>query len=105
MTFAPSASNIGAVSVDDTARQRLLDVATQQVLIGHRTAAGWFVDAVASRALNATTDYTLGVTVRGASVSVTLNGQATIGFVYNAVAADGRSACSARARRARASTR
>jgi hypothetical protein len=67
-----------------------IDVATQQVLIGHRTAAGWFVDAVASRALNATTDYTLGVTVRGASVSVTLNGQATIGFVYNAVAADGR---------------
>ncbi len=30
-TRAPSAASIGAVSVDDTARQRGLEVATQQV--------------------------------------------------------------------------
>ncbi len=30
-TFAPSAIKAGAVSVEDTARQRLLAVATQQV--------------------------------------------------------------------------
>ncbi|WP_283806368.1 LEPR-XLL domain-containing protein [Bradyrhizobium sp. cf659] len=67
-----------------------IDVASKQVLIGHRTSAGWFIDAAASQSLNATTDYTLGVSVRGSSVSVTINGQASVGFVFNAVAADGR---------------
>ncbi|HLF11268.1 MAG TPA: hypothetical protein VJA26_08635, partial [Gammaproteobacteria bacterium] len=68
-----------------------IDVASKQVLIGHRTAAGWVIDASASQpTLSATTDYVLGVTVRGSSVSVTLNGQAVTGFVYNAVSVDGR---------------
>ncbi|HEX2136568.1 MAG TPA: hypothetical protein VHG30_11795, partial [Microvirga sp.] len=68
-----------------------IDVLTKQVVIGHRTTAGWTVDAVASQStLNATTDYTLGLTVRGSAVSVTLNGQAVTGFTYNAVSVDGR---------------
>ena len=61
------------------------------MLIGHRTAGGWFVDAaVSNAALNATPDFTLGIVVRGSSVSATLNGQAVIGFVFNAVGVDGR---------------
>jgi hypothetical protein len=61
------------------------------VLIGHRTGASWTIDAAASIAtLKADSDVRLGVTVRGASVSVTLNGQAAVAFVYNAVAVDGR---------------
>ncbi|QSA97859.1 OmpA family protein [Methylococcus sp. EFPC2] len=68
-----------------------IDVASKQVLIGHRTAAGWFVDRAASNAtLNATSDYTLGVSVRGSTVSLTLNGQTVAGFAYNAVGVDGR---------------
>jgi hypothetical protein len=68
-----------------------IDVATRQVLIGHRSAAGWFIDAsVAQNTLGAGIDYTLGVSLRGSTVSVTLNGQAAAGFVFNAVGVDGR---------------
>jgi Ca2+-binding RTX toxin-like protein len=68
-----------------------IDVATKQVLIGHRTSRGWVIDAaVANALLNATTDYTLGVSVRGTTVSVTLNGQAAVGFAFNGVGVDGR---------------
>ena len=68
-----------------------IDTVTKQVLIGHRTAGGWFVDAAVSNiGLNATTDFTLGIVVRGSSVSATLNGQAAVGFVFNAVGVDGR---------------
>jgi len=68
-----------------------IDVATKQVMIGHRTSRGWFVDAAVSNALlNATTDYTLGVSVRGSTASVTLNGQAAVGFAFNGVGVDGR---------------
>jgi hypothetical protein len=67
-----------------------IDVATQQVLIGHRTGSGWTIDAAVGKTLLATTDYKLGVSVKGATVGVTLNGQAAAGFFYNAVGVDGR---------------
>ena len=68
-----------------------IDVASQQVLIGHRTAGGWSIDAAVTNAtLNASTDYTLGVSIRGSTASVTLNGQAVVGFAFNGVAVDGR---------------
>ena len=68
-----------------------VDTATKQVLIGHRSGAAWVVDAVASNAsLSSTANITLGVTVKGSSVSVTVNGQTVLGFAFNAVAVDGR---------------
>jgi len=68
-----------------------IDVVSKQLLIGHRNAAGWTVDAAVSNAgLLAGTDYQLGITIRGSTVSVTLNGQAALGFVFNAVGVDGR---------------
>ena len=74
-----------------------IDVVTKQVMIGHRSGNNWVIDAaVSSPTLNATTDYTLGVTVRGSTVSVTLNIQAAggslaaVGFAFNGVAVDGR---------------
>ena len=68
-----------------------IDTVTKQMLTGHRTPGGWFVDAaVSNAALNATPDFTLGIVVRGSSVSATLNGQAVVGFVFNAVGVDGR---------------
>lgn len=68
-----------------------VDVASKQVMIGHRSASGWTIDAVVSNtSLLSATDYKLGVTIKGSSVSVTLNDQAAVGFVFNAVGVDGR---------------
>jgi hypothetical protein len=68
-----------------------VDTATQRVLIGHRTASGWTVDAAVSNlTLNASTDLKLGLSIKGSTVSVTLNDQAALGYAFNAVGADGR---------------
>lgn len=67
-----------------------IDTQTKQVLIGHRTASGLKIDATATKTLNAGVDYKLGVSIKGSSVSVTLNDQAAVGFVFNAVGVDGR---------------
>jgi hypothetical protein len=67
-----------------------IDAVTDQVIIGHYTKkSGWVNDAVASRTINAGTDYTLGISVKATTVSVTLNGQAVVGHAFNAVAVDG----------------
>jgi Ca2+-binding RTX toxin-like protein len=68
-----------------------IDVQTKQVLIGHRQGNHWAVDAVASKStLSAGTDYQVGVTLRGSTVSVTLNGQTMVSYAYNGVIIDGR---------------
>jgi Ca2+-binding RTX toxin-like protein len=68
-----------------------IDVVTKQVLIGHRQGNNWVIDAAASKStLVAGTDYTLGVTLRGSTVSVTLDGQVMASFAYNGVTIDGR---------------
>jgi Ca2+-binding RTX toxin-like protein len=67
-----------------------VDVETQEVLLGHRKGDTWVIDAAVSKSLTAGSDYTLGVTLRGSTVSVTLDGQAAVGHVYNAVTVDGR---------------
>jgi len=60
------------------------------VIIGHYTAkSGWVNDAVLARTIDAGVDYTLGVSLKGSTVSVTLNAQAAVGFAYNAVTVDG----------------
>lgn len=62
---------------------------TNQVQIGHYTAkAGWVVDASVSRTLLAG-DNTLSVTLKGSTVSVSLNGQVALSRVYNALVVDG----------------
>jgi hypothetical protein len=68
-----------------------IDVQTKQILIGHREGGRWVIDAsVSNAALQAGKDYMLGITAYGSTVSVTLDGQAIVGFVYNAVTVDGR---------------
>jgi Ca2+-binding RTX toxin-like protein len=62
---------------------------TDQVIFGHRTAKGWYQDAVFAKTIDAGVDYTLNVSLKGTTVSVTLNGQAVGGFVYNALLVDG----------------
>src|SRR5262249_53907553 len=66
------------------------DIQAQRVMIGHRVGNNWVIDASVSKTLIAGTDYTLGVSLRGSTASVTLDDQAMTGFVYNGVAIDGR---------------
>jgi hypothetical protein len=65
-----------------------IDAATDQVIIGHYQ-GGWVSDAVLSKPIDAGADYTLGVTLQGSKVSVSLNGQAVLSKVYNALVVDG----------------
>jgi hypothetical protein len=67
-----------------------IDTATDRVAIGHHTArGGWVTDAFATRALDPGRDYRLSVSLRGTSVSVSLDGQVVAGHVYNGVVVDG----------------
>jgi len=67
-----------------------IDAVTDQVIIGHWTAKkGWAIDAVMAKTIDAGLDYTLGVTLKGATVSVTLNGQVVLGYAFNAATVDG----------------
>ena len=68
-----------------------IDVLTHQVLIGHRQGNSQVIDAAVSvSTLTAGKDYTLGISLVGSTVSVTLDGQSLVGFAYNAVTSDGR---------------
>ena len=68
----------------------MVDAPADKVIIGHYTTKnGWVNDAVVSKVINAGTTYTLGVTLKGSTVSVTLDGQAVVGFVFNAATVDG----------------
>jgi len=67
-----------------------LDAAAGQVIIGHYTAkSGWVSDATVAKTIGAG-DSTLGVTLKGTTVSVTLNGQTVLGYAFNATTVDGR---------------
>jgi hypothetical protein len=66
-----------------------LDVPNQRIVIGHRTAKGFFVDAVVARALVAGRDYVLGLSMKGAGVSITLDGQFVLSHGFNSALADG----------------
>jgi Ca2+-binding RTX toxin-like protein len=70
-----------------------IDVASNQVIIGHHTAkGGWEVDAAFTpyTPLVAGTDYVLGVSLKGTSVSVTLDDNVILGHIFNASTLDGR---------------
>jgi hypothetical protein len=66
-----------------------LDVPGQRVVFGHLDKGRWVIDAAAARALTATTDYTLMLTLKGTTASVTINGAFALSFAYNGAVADG----------------
>ena len=66
-----------------------LDVIGQQVLIGHIAKGQWVVDASVGRALAPNTDYTLTLTIKGLSVSVSVNGMFALSLAFNGPVADG----------------
>jgi Ca2+-binding RTX toxin-like protein len=68
-----------------------IDAPGDKVLIGHYTAkSGWVIDASASKTIKAGSDYNLGLTLKGSTISVTLDGQAVVAHAFNAVTVDGR---------------
>jgi Ca2+-binding RTX toxin-like protein len=76
---------------DDGFKFVAVDVAADKVLIGHYTAkGGWVTDQAFAKTLNAGADYTLGVTLKGTTVSVTVNDQVVGGYAFNAVTVDGK---------------
>jgi len=67
-----------------------VDVAGQRLVIGHvQPRGGWRVDASVAFALGAATAYTLVVTLKGASVSLTVNGAYGLSFGFNGGVSDG----------------
>jgi subtilisin-like proprotein convertase family protein len=75
---------------DDDFKFAAISVTTGQVIMGHYTArGGWKIDAAVAQSLTAGQSYTLEVTLKGTTASLTLNGQALLGFVYNALVVDG----------------
>jgi hypothetical protein len=67
-----------------------IDASAAQVIIGHYTPQrDWVNDAVVSKVINAGTSYTLGVSLKGTTVSVTLDGQTVLGYAFNAATVDG----------------
>jgi hypothetical protein len=69
---------------------KFVTISAGKITLGHRTAKGWFTDLVVNNsAIVAGTDYTLGLSLKGTSVSISLNGQSVGGKVYNALVTDG----------------
>ena len=67
-----------------------LDVPGQRLLIGHAHGSGtWVVDFATPRTLVAGQDYDLQLVLRGAAVSVTLNGAFVVSWGFNAALVDG----------------
>jgi Ca2+-binding RTX toxin-like protein len=67
-----------------------VDAASGEVLVGHHSAkGGWATDFAIDADIQADVDYTLGVVLKGAGVSVKLDGQMLGGHLYNAVTVDG----------------
>jgi hypothetical protein len=76
---------------DDSFKFVAIDALNDQIVIGHYTTKkGWVDDAVASTEIVAGQDYTLGVALKGTTVSLTLNGQVLLGHAFNAATVDGR---------------
>ena len=89
-----STSGVGGIVFDGNDPKRLkfvaLDVPGQRVLVGHVVGGTFVVDAVGrADAGRPDTDYTLGLTIKGTSVSVTVDGTFALSFAFNSPVADG----------------
>jgi hypothetical protein len=74
-----------------------INVATKQVVIGHVGKKGIVIDATVARtSLNANSTYQLDVSLKGTTVSVSIDGNQVLGFVYNAPVMDGEAGVFAR---------
>jgi hypothetical protein len=63
---------------------------SDQVVVGHHTArAGWAIDAAVPIAIEPGADPLLGVSLKGTTVSISVDGQVALGHVFNSLVVDG----------------
>ena len=74
---------------EDEFKFAAIDTVADMVIIGHHTSKGWFVDAETGYTFDTGTGYNLGISILGTSVSVTLDGEAAVGHVFNSLLNDG----------------
>jgi Ca2+-binding RTX toxin-like protein len=75
---------------DGSFKFAVIDTDSGEAIIGHYTTkSGWVYDAVVSVNVSAGTSYTLGVALKGTTVSLTLDGQTILGYSFNASVVDG----------------
>ncbi|UCE73891.1 MAG: hypothetical protein JSV56_12865, partial [Methanomassiliicoccales archaeon] len=68
----------------------IISTITDQVIIGHHTSKeGMSYDIIVDKSLKAGADYTLFVSLKGSTVSVSLDGYMVWGHVFNAITVDG----------------
>jgi Calx-beta domain/RTX calcium-binding nonapeptide repeat (4 copies) len=86
-------TGIGGIVFDfyglDRYKFAALDVTGQQVLVGHVEGGRFVIDASVAKTLAANTDYTVVVTIKGSSVSVTVGGSFALSYAFNASGSDG----------------
>jgi hypothetical protein len=75
----------------DADRFKFVTISAGKITLGHHTDKGWFVDATYTNTtlIKVNTDLTLGLTLKGSTVNVTINGSQGISFAYNALVGDG----------------
>ena len=75
---------------DGSFKFAVIDTESGEAIIGHYTTkTGWVYDAVVSANVRAGTSYTMGLVLKGTTVSLTLNGQTILGYSFNASVVDG----------------
>jgi hypothetical protein len=93
ITATLSTSGIGGVVIDRSASTAssyvALDVAAQQVQIGHFAGGHWVVDAFMAKTLLSDTDYTDVITIRGNDRERLRRWVFAVSFAFNAPVADG----------------
>ena len=87
-------TSIGGIVFDqydsDQFKYVALDVVNDKILIGHVDPhGGWTIDQSIARTLDPGVDYTLKLTLRGASLAVQLNGAAVVSYGFNSAVVDG----------------
>jgi Ca2+-binding RTX toxin-like protein len=93
LQISSSASKAGFIfdAYDEANDYKFVTITQGKVEVGHRTAKGFVIDATYNLAsLTTNTDYTLGVTLKGNTLSVTLNGSAVLSYAFNSSIADGK---------------
>jgi hypothetical protein len=74
---------------DEDFKYLAIDVATDTVTLGHRTPAGWTTDQTAGLLLDPAIAHHVKITIKGASVTVTVDGQTLFTYGYNSPLVDG----------------
>jgi hypothetical protein len=68
---------------------KFVTISADQIALGHHTSRGWFTDATVDIATPTGNDVEIGLKLKGTTVSVTLNDQPVMSYLFNALVTDG----------------